>query len=253
MSAPAQIGPGVAITTDGELAFSESLGRYITELNLSMKDGLRKQFGLLLAKNLIPLTPPKGKIQGEKTVKRDVNRAVRVLRPKDFKSKKIRQMIRKRDYQGLQILFGRLKGLSDLAKAEFGPFDERMHQGQRTKRGAVSEKRYVHFATADEDKVRAYIKERQGWVGQAKGGWAKAARALGHTPGGWITRHERFGEFTDTLDNLGGYIRAVNRSAWAKSGEDERRVETALASRARAIDADLRRRALRAQHKEKLT
>ncbi len=253
MSTPAQIGAGVAIRTDGELEFSEAIGAYIRELNLSLPDGLRRQFGLLMTKNLIPLTPPKDKVQGEKAVKRDVGRAVRVLRAKDFESRGIRRLIRRKDYGALQKLFGRLKGLTDLAQATFGPFTPKMHLSQRGSRGRVPQRKTVRYATADEQEVNAYIKERQKWVGQAKGGWAKAAKALGHSPAGWIARHEQAGEFTDTLDSVGGYVRAVNRSAWAKSGEDDRRVETALASRARSMRADLRRRAERAQHRNKLS
>ena len=57
--------------------------------------------GRQLASRLVRFTPPKTLSQGRKAVARDIRRAVLPLRPGDFDSKRIRQLIRKRDYSGL--------------------------------------------------------------------------------------------------------------------------------------------------------
>ena len=52
----------------------------------------------------VRFTPPKTLAQGRKAVARDIQRAVRPLRPADFRSHRIRKLIRKRDYAGLEAV-----------------------------------------------------------------------------------------------------------------------------------------------------
>jgi hypothetical protein len=229
----------------GEKEFARALQAYSAQLRISMPQALRTQMRLLLSRELIPFTPPNSKGQGERAVKRDIGRAVRVLKAANFKSPGIRKLIRDRDYGRLTVLFHRLgAGITDLGAAQFGPFVRSMHESQRDRYGRVREKRNVPFATVDAEQVADYIRNKQRMVGMAKGGWSRALTALGGTTPAWISRHSWVGTWEDRMNRLGGgFLRATNASPWGRSSREERTINNAMRSRAVKIQRDLQRRA----------
>jgi hypothetical protein len=84
--------------------YAQAFSEFIRERGALLPKALRGE-GRQLASRLVRFTPPKTLAQGRKAVARDIRRAVLPLRPADFDSKRIRQLIRKRDYSGLEAVF----------------------------------------------------------------------------------------------------------------------------------------------------
>lgn len=217
--------------------FNDELAAFIRFHGVGLPKALRYQ-GRLLAQLLIKLTPPKTRAQGRAAVKRDIGRAVRSLKPADFKSKKIRALIRKRDYGGLEVVFSRFPEKGDLRNVSVLPFAPALHDKARDSRGRVT--RFKRQATPDADLVTEYVSEIQTHVGRGKGGWAKSLIGLGGTPAAWIAAHADAGTFADKADDpVKGYILMTNESEWASRGDDDRVVSNALRSRTLAIRESL--------------
>jgi hypothetical protein len=213
--------------------YGHALGEFIRFYAVSIAQALRYQ-GKLLAQELIKKTPPDTRAQGRHAVERDIKRAVRPLRPQDFKSKKIRSLIRKRDYQALEAVFRRFPDSSDLRNVSVVPFDPKLHTEIRDRRGRV--KKFQRKATPDYNEVREYIAHTQSHVGQAKGGWAASFIGLGGRPAAWIAQHASAGSFEDHAGNpLLDYIQMTNRSEWAGGGDEDRVIENSLRSRSIAM------------------
>lgn len=203
-----------------------------------------KTHSRLLIKKVIAFTPPQGDddstplTQGKRAVANQIRRAVLPLRPKDFrKSKRIREMVQKRDYAGLTSAFAN-GDFGAYSRLQVVPFTPQVHQSQRDRRGRVRSK--TRFATPDAPEVEAYIKRKQGNVGNAKGGWARAYTQLGGTASKWVARHSIAGTFVDKLnDERDAFFKAANKSEWAKGGDQDRVVLNAMASRADQIQASI--------------
>jgi hypothetical protein len=214
--------------------YAEALREFIRERGTTLPKALRFE-GRQLALRLVKFTPPKTRAQGRKAVARDIQRAVRPLRPADFSSKRIRQLIRKRDYGALEAVFARFPQGSPLRGVSVvEPRFPEMHQEARASRGRVL--KFQGKVTPDTDKVRDYIKTVQDRVGRGRAGWAVSLIALGGKPSGWIVRHAKgdTGTFEDRAD-VRGYLRMENRSEWAEAGDEDRIVANAIRSRTRNI------------------
>ncbi len=213
--------------------YSHALTEFIRFYAVEIPKGLRYQ-GRLLAQELIKKTPPDTRAQGRRAVERDIQRAVRPLRPQDFSSKDIRALIRKRDYDALETVFSRFPDSSDLHNVSVVPFHRELHAQVRDRRGRV--KNFQRRVTPDADRVKEYIAEMKGHVGQAKGGWAASLIALGGRPAAWIAQHAGSGRFEDHADSIvNQYIQMTNESEWAGGGDEDRVVANSLRSRSIAM------------------
>lgn len=223
----------VEINTD---EFNDAVRRYIKDVRVGVPEGLRKQSRLLFGR-ILANTYPQTRAQGRRAVARDIENAVRPLIPTAFSSIEIRRLIRKRDYAGLQRIFGRSHD-PDYRRAKVVPFSPELHQKARDRRGRVQ--RWTGMVTPDRDAVRDYIKSQQDHVGRGKGGWAAAFMAAGGRPASWVARWASTGEVDDRLtDPVVAYIKAENRSEWAAHGDDDRIVASALKSRTKDILTDI--------------
>jgi hypothetical protein len=214
--------------------YAEAIGEFIRERGTTLPKALRFE-GRQLALRLVRLTPPRTLSQGRKAVARDIQRAVRPLRPADFTSKRIRKLIRKRDYSGLEAVFARFPQGSDLRGVSVvEPNFPQMHEEARASRGRVH--KFQRKVTPAADKVREYIRTVQSRVGRGRAGWGVSLIALGGKPQAWVVRHanRNTGVFEDRAD-VAGYIRMENRSEWAEAGDDDRIVANAIRSRTRNI------------------
>lgn len=225
-------------------AFEQAIVRYIRDLGMDSVRVIRQQ-GRLLLLEVMRLTPPKTRAQGRRAVAQDVKRAVRVIRPTEFRSKELRRLIRERDYPRLQAAFDDI-GDGPLAGVRVEPFEPELHTKARNKRGVVP-KGTRPVLTLDSKAVQEYIREVQDHVGRAKGGWAVGAKKLGGSVPAWVSRWSGVGKFEDRADNpVLSYIRADNLSEWTRRGDDDRVLGRAMEGRAKAIVGDIERRLARA-------
>ncbi len=91
---------------------------------------------MLLGKMLIQFTPPATRDQGQKTVARDIQRAVTPLRVADFKSRGMRKMIRDRDYTALEAVFAKFER-GPFPRFTVKPFGPELPTSERDRRGLV--------------------------------------------------------------------------------------------------------------------
>jgi hypothetical protein len=211
--------------------FTHALSEFIRFYAVSIPKALRYQ-GRLLAQEFIRKTPSRTRSQGRHAVGRDIQRAVRPLRPQDFSSREIRTLIRKRDYAALTAVFSHFP--NDLRGASVVPFSAKLHTQARDRRGRVQ--RFQRKATPDADLVNRYIAQVRGKVGEAKGGWAASLIGLEGRPAAWIAQHAGSGTFDDHAHDLvGPYIRMTNQSEWAGGGDEDRVIADSLRSRSMAI------------------
>lgn len=90
--------------------------------------------------------------------------------------------------------------------AQVGKFDGgSLHRAIRNNRGRVARSETVRLIVTNPSVLRSYVKELMRRVGEAKGGWADAAKALGGTRGipQWVTRNAvGRGGATDNSDSF---------------------------------------------------
>lgn len=221
--------------------FQQSLTEYAAASEEDAHTSMRHQ-ARLLAMRLVRLTPPSKMGQGKKRVARDIRRAMRPLRPIDFDNKSISNLIRKRDYDALRVIFER----SGSNIKEMGPFDASKHIDAQ-KDGSV--RRATGYATADVKELNAYIRRKQGNVGKAKGGWAAGVMKFNGRVASWISKHVGEGSVTDNIAT-DGTITLRNHSAWASNhSKRDAVINTALSERARDIHIYLKARQQRLMSK----
>jgi hypothetical protein len=215
-------------------AYGEALAEFIRYHGATLPKALRSE-GRQLALRLVKFTPPKTLSQGRKAVARDIQRAVQPLKPAQFDSKRIRQLIRKKDREALEAVFGNFPNTSSLHGVKvIDPNFPEDHRKARDRRGRV--RKFQRVVTPDAAKVRDYIKTVQERVGRGRAGWAVALLALGGNTQGWIVRHAKpdTGEIQDRSD-VRGFIQMDNRSEWAEAGDEDRIVANAIRSRTRNV------------------
>jgi len=225
----------VNISADIEYAdYAEAMARFIREQGAIVPKALRFE-GRQLAARLVKFTPPRTLSQGKKAVARDIKRAVRPLRSRDFSSKAIRKLIRKKDHAALEAVFANFPQTSDLhGVAVVEPDFPKMHEEVRDRRGRV--KRFQGRVSPDAGVVRDYIGTIQARVGRGRSGWAISLLALSGRTSAWVIRHGsgQTGRFEDRLKPE-GYLRMENRSEWADQGDEDRIVANAIRSRAKSV------------------
>ena len=185
-------------------------------------------------------TPPGTRSQGEAALKRDVMRAVKVLRPEHFDDPSIARAIRNEPYNVLQAMAEKGAFGPRLRHAKFSWFLPWHHKEQRNRRGIVPMKRNYLRATTDLVTVTGYIRNLQNMVGQAKGGWVNALEKCGGRAANWISRHKKAGVDQSKFEGDDLKASGINLSAWASIGDEDRIVSQAMAGRAQALEAKLK-------------
>lgn len=215
--------------------FQDAIRRYVKETGAALPTVLRKQSRLLFGR-IIQRTYPRTRAEGRKAVARDIQRAVEPMKASAWESKRIRKLIRERDYSGLQAAMEEMK---PGYRAKVVEFDPRLHQQARDARGRV---RPTGLVSPDGDEIRRYIRETQENVGRAKGGFAAAMIASGGSPPDWVRRWQKAGSVVDRLmDPAAPSIESENRSEWAEHGDDDRIVAEAIRGRTQDMLVDLQK------------
>jgi hypothetical protein len=166
------------------LQYRAAVARLIAEKRADAKLLLDEE-ARLLVRDLVAVTPPHTKREGERSVEVNLRRAFNPLDPKKFSAKLIATLIRKRDVGGLNAIFARAKGkFAGMRIVEF--FQMRaIHKRLTNSRGRVSK---AGYPVLPQD-FAAYLKRVQASVGWAKAGWMAAAQRLGLSLPAYITRH----------------------------------------------------------------
>ena len=228
--------------------------KWVSVANMSIRDAMRTQARLLFERIInwkggAIATPPKSVAQGKGAVQRDIYRAVFPLRAEGFNNprtkKSVKRVLDEQNWVGLGEMVKRGVFGQNLKGAFVAAFNPMMHKSQRRSRGRVprtSSKSYK-YATMDVKELKDYIKKKQGNVGQGKGGWAAALVRLGGKPAAWIAKHAKHGTFEDRLQVRGKpEFVGINRSAWAKGGDEDRIIAMAMQGRVIAMERDIERR-----------
>lgn len=228
--------------------FESAMNRWIALKRITLREGLRRQAGLL-ADELVRDTPPeKGRVgsrtfgarkAGEARAERDIQRAVRPLDPRTFRSEGLADAIREKRYDVIQ---------KALPNFRIQPFAPDLHRKAQDRDGRV--RRPTLVATPDHVEHAAYVREIKQRVGLAKGGWVAAQQALGRQPQSWLLTHAWVGRCVDRTDAPEPHVSMVNNADWAqgrlagiivnraltrREGRMERDIAGILAARARKV------------------
>ncbi|MEM0966099.1 MAG: hypothetical protein AAGJ81_08135 [Verrucomicrobiota bacterium] len=217
-------------------AFQDATRAYLEDRKVSVRQGLYDQGGRLV-RALIKITPPSKKGQGSAAIRLGMFYAVRLLKPQDFRSSVMKDLIRKRNEEALiNALEDRRFPIKDIV--DFSPsLVERERRRGRVPKTA----REKGLATFDMRGYNATKRAKEAKVGEAKGGWAQSLNKLtGKPAAAWIQRHADAGTIEDKADQSSkrGFIRIVNRSAWAGGSHGRRQTEDALKFRSEMIARD---------------
>jgi hypothetical protein len=101
--------------------------------------------------------------------------------------------------------------------------------------------RWLNVIITKASTIKAYIKKKQGNVGQGKGGWAAGYMMAGGkmSPRGWVGKHSSFGRAKATFEPYNCHAETVNHSGWATSGDPDRIISKAAAGREIALAKDI--------------
>lgn len=229
--------------------FNNRLARYVALFPGKLPQEILRTEMRGLVRLMMRFTPPNRRTQGEKAMKRDIANAVLPLRPRDFKgedkwSKAMRENLRANQTEAVRALLGRSR--TRLKNAELVSFDPSLHTSVQNRRGNV--RRWSGKATIDVGAWDAYVAQMLPRVGNARGGWATALRAMGGTVAAYVGRHSYAGTFRDALSvPVLAYIQTTNRSSWAKAGLADRIVADAFRSRTQTLGAKIARAEAQAQ------
>lgn len=217
------------------IAFGRTLG----------KDFVTPQFRLWL-EAIIRLTPPKSKSQGTMAVRRDIYRAVQPFNVSDFRNKRLEEIVKKKDYAAFDAFARNIGGNDTLKNARAAPWDPRLHEDRRDRRGRVrsTAKPWFLLGRADRGALRRYIREKTDNVGIAASGWLRALHLLGGRESAFVERHgEGWGQVKDERANLTNpSVTAINRTPWARRKDEAQRIITnAQAGRVGAMRTHLRK------------
>lgn len=234
--------------------FNRQMAGLLRMVETDMPDEVRKQ-GRLWGERVMKFTPPKNLAQGRRAVKRDLHRFLIVREQgflefivREFGSKDIDTSLRTSEGQQYDIrwdeivLNGNVIPARHLAARDARGRIPRRFSGNGTGTSWTTQGKLVVPAAV----FNQFLKQKQANVGYAKSGWATGVLALGGKVPKWVGRHiaKGQGRYRDLTGNgQNPMFEFVNLSPWATNrNEGQRIMRAATASRARAMQSDLRRR-----------
>ena len=160
-----------------------------------------KEEARLLLQQIIKFTPPfgeqyltstgktrrpHGKTIGRQAVDRDIRRALNPMLEEDWRSPRIKEVIRNRDTKAMMAILDNMKYTKSKGMTEWAGDFRSQHLKVRDNYGRVRKKSNVF--TFDGKGTLNYIKKVQKRVGMAKGSWGKALSLAGGTPAPWTIK-----------------------------------------------------------------
>ncbi len=241
---------GATISISTQL-WQKKIAEYAARTGVAMTEALNEEFPLMLRK-VMDFTPPfkaKGKpgasdlSVGRAAVAFDIYKTMRPFDPSNIKSKRLRQIVERRDIAGFNALAANSRNplLQGATAVHFSPNE---HLRQRDRRGRVTGRsRNRVVLGSDVALLKKYVEKVQSKVGYAKSGWLKALQTVGGDAPAYVKRQGTNGG--DVVDDRqhpdGPSITAINRTPWAvRKDEGERILADARLSRINAIMSKIR-------------
>ena len=145
-----------------------------------------------LAKRLTDLTPPYSKSTALKAVAIDIGKVFLVNAWFEDKfaftneqlSERVKKYVKAQKTDALDIIF---KRSPNLRKIHIEPFDASKLKGSR-KNGRVTYKQPFSYPLSEQQKIKAFLKERQLNIATAKSGWGVCWKKLGGNPAAWMAK-----------------------------------------------------------------
>lgn len=224
--------------TIDKAGYQNAMNDFVVKLNANGELLLKEEMRLLL-RDVVSFTPPKTLKQGRAAVFTDLTRNAAPLDASKIKMKRMAELVRKRDVEGIQALANNLKGGFFQNRTLLRtPDDIRAHHKKnRTRYGRIrKDMRNMALVSV----WRKYAREVQDRVGFAKAGWIRAAEGVGLKLPNFVTRHgtNAPGQYiAPTPQRL--VIESINRSS--KIPNYERTVTDATKRRVNSIKSELAR------------
>ena len=219
--------------------YRDGLNQFVNRLGADAQLLLKEEMRLLL-REVVRFTPPKTFAQGRAAVGKDLVKNATPLDHSKIKWPRLAELVRKRDLDGIQKLTDSVKkGFwqgRKLLTSTSQIADE--HRRNRNRYGRVRSDRRNMAVLAIWNRCTRDVQSR---VGFAKAGWVTAARAVGLSMPGWVTRLSGAaggGYVAPNQNRL--VIEAINRSTKIPNYE-QRVVSSAVRSRAMSIESELKR------------
>jgi len=119
---------------------------------------------------------------------------------------------------------------------------ERLHKSMRNQRSGRVRRGALPYFVARDGSVEIFVKEKQGEVGKAKGGWLRAFTALRMPMPKWCSKHNSPGHFRGITDKSKPAIEFGNNVPYIqRAGRELRIIENASAYVARQMPKELER------------
>lgn len=215
--------------------------RYVNELGRLAPVVVRDTTRLLIG-DLLKITPPKTRRQGEKAVERDVRRAMTPFEAGKVKMPRLRKLVRERNYDAVNSILKRAG-----SPWEVFPVSANLHQSARDKRGRV--RRSMQRGVLDRQAWMTYVKKVKGSVGKLKAGWNAAYRRVGGLIPSWISRHgDKDGAVIDMTGIKDDPRIVITHTAPHNALITEKQISKAVGYRVKAMDTDIRKALARAQN-----
>jgi hypothetical protein len=172
--------------------FKSNLRRYSVIAGKAIKEAIKEE-ARIIAQRLTAITPPKTSGQGKKRIESDIRRVYLdsswFLETFSFKNKKIderiKEAVRDKNQNDIEQTFQKSEKLRRIHVESFDADNhKRLRKNGRIGKGIAP----YSFPLNEQNKVKAYIKQKQKAVGTAKSGWASCVKALGGTVAGWLNK-----------------------------------------------------------------
>lgn len=189
----------------------------------------------LLVKDLIGLTPPDSRKQGEDAVARDIAKTMETFDTKQGKlGKKFAQLAAERKYGEINKI---MDGIPAFKGREAVEFDPMIHEKRRQMHTSIEIAKGPSKMILDDKKYKRYVKEVQSRVGKLKASWMAAANHFGVNMTSWINRHYYYAGRVGTCDvkNTDTSMSIVIRNSAKGTNGIKRGVNWAVKNRVREI------------------
>jgi hypothetical protein len=242
----------VSVTSNAP-EYRNALLEWMANFGKNARQAVKYQ-GRLLGERVVAFTPPRNEAQGRARTTKDIHKVMlgldkrQMSRVQQLKEDQTTQLgggtyfrlFKARD--GGMTVVQRDLYMPRATRQELGAF----HQSKRGKYGRVEDKheqmlsvgkwRILKKLVVPKELLTAYDDAAQGRVGRGKAGWALGVLRLGGRVAAWVARHAgATGQFKDGLATANPSVEFINKSEWAKGGDQDRIMQNAIKARTRDI------------------
>lgn len=204
---------------------------------------LRVQARLLVEHAMGITPPPKGKSQGQRRTRLDINQLFNPVSYSQMRNMRLARIVKNGDTRGWEA-FSNNPASGEFYRKSAVVVSKEFHKRHRDRRGRIRGAGSYVTLTPEQSNLRKLREEKVSKVGWARAGWLAAYQSLGGTRDPeWVRRHGQGGGYFEDASYLKEkpYIKAFNNTEWARRGlESDRIVTNAIKARTKAIDSYFR-------------